>query len=973
MPETSAKKIGKYELIEVLGRGAMGVVYKARDPLIGRSVALKTITPDLIHDPEFLKRFYREAQAAGALQHPNIVTVFDLGEAEGIPYIAMELLEGKSLEAIIAGQEKMPVAMKLTVALQLCRGLGYAHSHGIVHRDIKPGNIIHTVDGTVKIVDFGIVHMAATTMTKAGMVMGTVSYMSPQQLKGERPDARSDIFSVGAVMYEFLSYRKPFEAPDFAAVMMRILTEEPKPLHDLAPEVPADLEELVNRCLCKNPDERIQSLEELALELEPIARRLQQGMVHELVSQGQELKAKGELLKARDVLRQALMTDSTHDLAKSLMSEVSTELRRVGIPQKIQQHLDAGIRLMEERRFEEALHALEEALKVDPQHVQARALYESAKMRYRIAEQGARVQPASPPAAPERAAADGAVLAPAQPAVSGSPAPPSPLEWAPSAGQATSILAGQSQPVSRAPATAVPPSFAPQLSVPMWKRPIILVALVLVLGVSSGGVYFLLRPPPKPTGPSAVELQLKQRAQQLWDQRKVEEALAKWHELESVHGSLQGEAAKEILRLEKLSQQEKGLFARAQAAQAQNQYAEAIGLYQQVVNLDGVLKNEALQSLATVNQLVTGKSPTEIEKDAYARAEVLYKQGKYEEARDSYLQVIALDLPNSSLRPKAQARSQEITKTLAARQAHAQEQQAFNDAMRLKNDGQLEQAKAGFQEVVNMGGELKAQGQSQIQAIESSLAGQESRKMEQQAFNEGLTLQAGNQPQEARRKFQEVISRNGELKEKAQAQIQMIDQQLADEGKFQQWVAQFNQARQQNDRQRLQALANEFKTLALGGGPLAAGARDYAENQIPLELKRIENQQEAQKKPPEQAAIPKPASRETAVMVELGGTPRKWTGATRAGQIMSPLYIDGGLTLVSKGLPPDIGRGAAPGSFVRIKVNIDEAGSVTPDLVVMDTSGVSQAVMDAVSGWKFSPPKVNGKPVRTTATVKVQF
>ncbi len=178
------EKLGKYLIQRELGRGAGGVVYRARDPIINRLVALKTITTGLAEYPDLLQRFYQEAQSAGGLQHPNIVTIYDLGDADGIPYIAMELLEGESLDQLISRRAALPVPLKLTYALQACRALDYAHKRGIIHRDIKPDNVMLTRDGTVKVVDFGIARVLETSKTQTGMLPGTFAYMSPAQYHG---------------------------------------------------------------------------------------------------------------------------------------------------------------------------------------------------------------------------------------------------------------------------------------------------------------------------------------------------------------------------------------------------------------------------------------------------------------------------------------------------------------------------------------------------------------------------------------------------------------------------------------------------------------------------------------------------------------------------------------------------------------------------------------------------------------------
>jgi len=379
MPEKIPEKIGNYDIIEVLGRGAMGTVYKARQPGIGRLVALKTINPAILEEADLLKRFHREAQAAGNLQHPNIVTIFELGDSEGVPFIAMELLEGESLDRIIARREPIPLARKLSIIAQLCRGLDYAHKHGVIHRDIKPANIVLTKEGNTKVVDFGIVHLASTTVTRTGMVIGTVPYMSPQQLNGEHVDARSDVFSVGVVIYEFISYHKAFDGPNLTAVMLQIVSKEPTPLCQVAPGVPPGLEDLVNKCLRKNPEERFQSLEEVGFDLDPIARTVQRDLVLEMVKQGQELVEKKEFTRAREVLRNALSLDSSHNMAKDLMAKVNSELRRLETSAKVQQCLDQAQQLLSQGKYTEAVGSLEEVLRLDSQQGQARALLESAR------------------------------------------------------------------------------------------------------------------------------------------------------------------------------------------------------------------------------------------------------------------------------------------------------------------------------------------------------------------------------------------------------------------------------------------------------------------------------------------------------------------------------------------------------------------------------------------------------------------
>ncbi|HEX7961336.1 MAG TPA: serine/threonine-protein kinase, partial [Terriglobales bacterium] len=228
--KTTITKIGKYDVIDVLGEGGMGIVYRAVDNRIGRLVAIKMMTGGYADNPDLLKRFYREAQSAGSLQHPNIVIIYDLGEEAGNPYMVMEYMPGEPLDKIIDIRRPMSIVDRLGIIIQVSSALNYAHQHGIVHRDIKPGNVMVMPDGSVKILDFGIARVQDKSMTKTGQIIGTINYMSPEQLKGQVVDGRSDIFSAGVVLYELLSGSLPFETGDTASTIHKILHEPPPPL-----------------------------------------------------------------------------------------------------------------------------------------------------------------------------------------------------------------------------------------------------------------------------------------------------------------------------------------------------------------------------------------------------------------------------------------------------------------------------------------------------------------------------------------------------------------------------------------------------------------------------------------------------------------------------------------------------------------------------------------------------------------------
>ncbi len=260
-------RIGKYRIVGKIGQGAMGEVYKAHDPLLNRYVALKTINPSLAADSDFKERFKREAQSAARLNHPNIVTVFDFGEESGLTYMAMELLEGLDLREALRRKSISHLGRKLEVMVQLCEGLAFAHSQGVVHRDLKPGNVHIQPTGHVKVLDFGLARLGASDMTRTGTVMGTPHYMSPEQVRGERADARSDVFSLGALFYEILSGHRAFEGDVVARVLQNIVEKEPEPLRRRAPAVPAALVPVIERALAKSPDRRFKDAGELGLAL----------------------------------------------------------------------------------------------------------------------------------------------------------------------------------------------------------------------------------------------------------------------------------------------------------------------------------------------------------------------------------------------------------------------------------------------------------------------------------------------------------------------------------------------------------------------------------------------------------------------------------------------------------------------------------------------------------------------------------
>ena len=272
-------RLGPYEILSPLGAGGMGEVYRARDERLGREVAIKVLSAELSEDASRVKRFEKEARSASALNHPNIVTVYDFGSSDGLSYIAMEKVDGETLRKLVAGGP-VPIKKLLPIATQIADGLARAHEAGIVHRDLKPENVMVTRDGLVKILDFGLAKLTSTgsgsdegsklpTMsgTTPGVIMGTVGYMSPEQASGAAVDFRSDQFSFGSILYEMATGKRAFQGKTPIDVLGAILNEEPQPIGAVNPQAPTQLRWIIERCLAKEPRQRYSSTDDLARDL----------------------------------------------------------------------------------------------------------------------------------------------------------------------------------------------------------------------------------------------------------------------------------------------------------------------------------------------------------------------------------------------------------------------------------------------------------------------------------------------------------------------------------------------------------------------------------------------------------------------------------------------------------------------------------------------------------------------------------
>jgi tetratricopeptide (TPR) repeat protein len=387
MRTATPKKIDKYDVVDVIGRGGMGVVYKAVDPALDRFVAIKMVTNAGEEHGDLLKRFYREAQFTAKLRHQNIVTVYDLGEFSGMPYLVMEYLSGRSLDVMLAGPPPT-LEQRIHCIWQVCNGLQYAHSRqpSIIHRDIKPANIVVGEDGTAKIIDFGIARLGQSRYTRTGHIMGSYQYMSPEQINGSSLDGRSDIFSTGVVLYQALTSTLPFEGRTIAETLQKIMGTPAPPLGQFLKDYPARLDEVVTRALAKNREERYQSASEFAFDLLEIEEELKRSSFGSYLERAEMLVHSGDYEQAKQELAHVLEVDRQHERANELMRKVegaSTKQQRISRALHLRANAEEALKL---NRWAEAMNYLEQAVRLDPANTNLQ------KFRERVAGMQARAE-----------------------------------------------------------------------------------------------------------------------------------------------------------------------------------------------------------------------------------------------------------------------------------------------------------------------------------------------------------------------------------------------------------------------------------------------------------------------------------------------------------------------------------------------------------------------------------------------------
>jgi serine/threonine protein kinase len=375
-------KIGKYNVEGILGRGGMGVVYKAVDAQIGRYVAIKMITAG--GDPSLLERFKSEARSTGSLQCPNIVTVYDFGEQDGNPYLVMQYLEGSSLESMIQKGVPLTLSEKLGIIIDVCNGLAYAHQRGVIHRDIKPGNIMVLQDGEndgmAIIVDFGIARIGGDTrITRTDQIIGSVHYMSAEQLQAKELDNRTDVYATGVVLFQLLTGALPFDSPDTASTLLKIVNEQPPPLSTYLKDYPVELEEIASHALAKKREERYASAKDLAFDLTQVQDRLKSETVAQLLRRAETSLQREDFTRAREHLQQAQRIDRQNTKVQKMLSAVHERLRQLQQIEQARALRGQADEAYLDQRYDDALRLLEQAVALDGNNSDLQVFRESLR------------------------------------------------------------------------------------------------------------------------------------------------------------------------------------------------------------------------------------------------------------------------------------------------------------------------------------------------------------------------------------------------------------------------------------------------------------------------------------------------------------------------------------------------------------------------------------------------------------------
>jgi serine/threonine protein kinase len=833
----------------------MGVVFKARDPFIGRLVAVKTITAGIADDADLLERFRREAQAAGGLQHPNIVTIYEMSEFEGTPFIAMEYLEGASLEKTIGEQLRLPLVHKLGYLVQACRALDYAHRRGVIHRDVKPANIMVTSEGVVKVVDFGIARIVDTAKTQTGVLLGTLSYMSPEQVRGQHADQRCDVWALGVVMYELLTYRRPFDGENHAAVLMSILQQEPRAIREFLPECPPALENVVQRTLRKEEGLRYPTMEALLVDLEPIWISLQKEAVQKLVSHGRELMEGGRLEEASEVLRKSLSIDTGNVTAKALFDQVSALLGADSAPVAASEGMTG-----DQNRI---LAALSRADKQTPEHRQGGTMVAPAQFDpqlTRVIEPGGRQRDSS--ASPKQNSGvepGGTIFAssPMQALRNDRPAPPA------------------SGPRSTAPKIAPPKSATPQSPA--------------LYGRQSGAPYTDAGPRNRTAifaGAGVILLLLLGAAgyRELTRQRKVadeprvnvpssappETQLAASAAASAATPSTEAPAPPTA----SIEDQQRHLIDQAHEAADSKDYKTARIRLDEAAKLDGPLNATIVDLRREFSDQAHGAELRQVaqqEQTLWARSMKDFDAGRFDDSEKSLREILTLPEAGRHWTEAAKYVDEVIPARRQGEQlwAHAQQESGVTGPEHRINEIKI------LDQVLASGGAHQREARQRRDSLFSQFA-QENRRRNnsqtsvvsasgqaqfprlQDAFDQAVTqgdAKALEQLQEMRPRFKSIVDGGGPLVPDARDYLnnlipraqKVIEAKLANaesdtlsNAKFRDAVKEFDQAvATQNSKTLRSRVQSEFQEIANSGGPRTTEAERYVNVLIPAALKKI--------------------------------------------------------------------------------------------------------------------------------------
>lgn len=903
----SLKRIGKYEILRQLGRGAMGVVYQARDPVIGRLVALKTITSAVAEDADQLLRFQREAQAAGNLQHPNIVTIYELGTEDSVPYLVMEYLDGESLDLLIARRAPIPFLEKLSYLVQLCRALHHAHESGVVHRDVKPANVVVKKDGTIKVVDFGIARLVDTTRTQTGVILGTIGYMSPQQLHGQRADERSDIWATGVLAYELLTGKKPFSGESHAAMILDILTRTPEPLEAVAPECPPDIQAVILRAMHKEDALRYQNMGMMLAELEPLWKREQDAHVNKLLDQTQKYLEKENYPAAREQLEQVLRIDRESATAAVLLEELRCGNKGIVLQEEVRDMVERGGRLLMEGLFSDARAEAEAALRLDPKCQAARALLQEVEQIESAAHRALRDASDGAPVLEREYAFRG----PGGVAMPGSSGSAPRAEARPITATARG-QAGSRPRTGLSTGTIVPAAQSAQKRPIRWKR-----LLVLSAGVVLTGIALYLRQswtavPPSPSQPSVAasdsarpatanledrQRTLIERAYEAADHEDYASARARLDEAEGLRGPLSPRIA-DLRR--RFSEQEHNAGLRGIAQQERQFWAQGMRALQQN------RFDDADAALRSVVQLPEG--------------------GLRREDAERYLREV---IP--------QRREEEKLF------AQAQAMESRRDAVGLQEEAGL------LDRIAAMNGPRRSEASRMRQQVSDRLAAlSPPPKPEAPPATASLTSQPAAQPAKTN-----PVPPSEPMKTPDPQPVE-----AADASRFQSAVDRFEKASRARDLRALkEEVLPEFQKIAQGGGNKTGDAQRYVASLIPAAIRE---------------ATPWPA-------IGCPGVPSGLEMKIKPGDLVACGLLDPPRLkwgqFVWPAFPEAASQAGQQKAVVMLSITVDENGSVLDvrPRGKTDASGFLDAAVSAARKWKTTPPRAQGKPVKTEFAVDLPF